>query len=1077
MRPRSCLAAAFWLILTCGQPLAAQSPITQVSVGASHVLALREDGSVLSWGANQFGQLGDGTRVNRTGAVLVPGLTDVLAVSAGSTSVAVRRDGSVWQWGRPSADPSLIDNAPVQIEGLNGIVAVETGDLGSIALGADGAVWTWPHFGTPEAKPSLAGVVKINLFARIALALASDGTVWRFGNGQGGFDGPALIIDGLTDVADIAAGTNHFLARTRDGSVWTWTSPDFGATMSVPVPVPDLGDVSALSAGDDFSAALRSDGTVLTWGDNLFGRLGAGLPPGDYGDSARYPPAPVVGLTGVSSLDLGRYQGIAVLPGGSVRVWGSGAFGHFGDGTTASRTLPVRVGGLHGITRLAAGPTFALALGDDRRVWSWGVNRSGEVGDGTTTPRLAPAPVSSLMGIADIAAAAASSLAVTTSGDLYGWGENSFGQLGGGASSVASVLIPSASTALPALSQAKIGYWHGLGLDRDGAVWTWGYNRWGQLGNGTTIDTATPAPVAGLASVTAIAASPAGSAALRSDGSLWTWGRDPSGGPDLTVPTMVAGLTNVVAMASSGSHILALKDDGSLWAWGDNTYGQLGNGHTGASPVPSPVIGLARPVLGISAGEGHSLAVREDGTVWAWGFGEYGALGNGGSDNRPQPTLVPGLAGAVAVEAGPNFSFAQMEDGTVWAWGDDSTGQLGQNESYVENTPIPGGKYLTQTAIKMLTPAAGAPGKPYLVSFSVTSWAGDPTGNVTINDGAHSCLATVQAGACEPIAPSTPHPIVTAHYEGDSRFASSYDLAPYPTEAAGLPGASKPGFYREGLWSLDVNADGVFETGTDRSFFLGFPGAQPVRGDWDGDGRTDVGVFAAGYWFLDYDGDGHWDGGTNDKQFAFGWAGVTPVVGDWNGDGRDSVGVHSNGFWFLDYDGDALWDGGTTDKVFGFGGWDGVEIQIGDWNGDGRDKLGLYANGFWFLDYDGDYVWDGGTVDKIFPFGWAGAKPLVGNWNGDGRDAVAVYANGFWFFDYDGDSLWNPSGADRTFGLGWPGAQVVVGDWNGDGHDKAGVFGAGNWFLDYDGSGTWNPLIDVVTAWGRLGDIPFPGVW
>jgi hypothetical protein len=302
---------------------------------------------------------------------------------------------------------------------------------------------------------------------------------------------------------------------------------------------------------------------------------------------------------------------------------------------------------------------------------------------------------------------------------------------------------------------------------------------------------------------------------------------------------------------------------------------------------------------------------------------------------------------------------------------------------------------------------------------------------------------------------------------------------------AGISARVKPGVYRNGRWLLDTNGNGTFEPGMDFDFILGWPGATPVTGDWNGDGRKKTGVFAAGFWFLDYDGDGVFNpesSGGPDKQFPFGWDGVTPVVGDWNGDGRDSVGVHANGFWFIDYDGDRLWhpeSSGGPDKIFGFGGWPGVELVLGDWNGDGRTKLGLYSQGFWFLDYDGNYAWDGGVADKVFGFGWTGAKPMVGDWNGDGRDSVAVYSGGFWFFDYDGDTQWNPApgGQDRIFGLGWTGAIPVVGDWNGDGRVSAGVFSAGTWFLDFDASGAWNPLIAKAISWGELGDTPFAGRW
>jgi uncharacterized protein YkwD len=284
------------------------------------------------------------------------------------------------------------------------------------------------------------------------------------------------------------------------------------------------------------------------------------------------------------------------------------------------------------------------------------------------------------------------------------------------------------------------------------------------------------------------------------------------------------------------------------------------------------------------------------------------------------------------------------------------------------------------------------------------------------------------------------------------------------------------GVYSGGRWILDRDGDGSFTGGVDRDFFLGFAGATPVRGDWNGDGVEDVGVYASGYWFLDYDGNGAWDGGVLDKLFAFGWAGAMPIVGDWNGDGRDSAGVYANGFWFLDYNGDRSWDGGVGDKLFGLG-WPGVEPLIGDWNGDGRDKIGVFAHGFWFLDYDGSYSWDGGVADRVFAFGWSGVKPVVGDWNGDGRDSAGVYLNGAWFLDYDGNGQWNPVTGDRSLGLGGPEWAPLAGDWNGDGRESVGVFWNGYWLLDFDASGDWNGLLDRAFSWGPSGSVPFAGSW
>jgi len=317
---------------------------------------------------------------------------------------------------------------------------------------------------------------------------------------------------------------------------------------------------------------------------------------------------------------------------------------------------------------------------------------------------------------------------------------------------------------------------------------------------------------------------------------------------------------------------------------------------------------------------------------------------------------------------------------------------------------------------------------------------------------------------------------VTANTTGAPRSAS-ITLDNRQLTITQLAEPFKVGTFNSGTWALDRNGNGVLDSG--ESFFLGFPGATAVLGDWNGDGRTKAGVYSNGYWYLDYNGDGVWDGGNVgvDKLVAWGWAGATPVVGDWNGDGKTKIGVYCNGVWFLDYDGNYQWDGGQVgvDKEVGWG-WAGVTPVVGDWNGDGKTKIGVYSNGFWFLDYDGNYVWDGGNVgvDKAVGWGWAGVTPIVGDWNGDGKTKIGVYAGGYWYIDYDGTYLYDPT--KDIWQLGWAGTTPVMGDWNGDGRTKAGAFIDGYWYLDYTGVGVFDSS-GRIYAFGQASDTPVVGQW
>ncbi|WP_276358152.1 Ig-like domain-containing protein, partial [Cohnella caldifontis] len=226
-------------------------------------------------------------------------------------------------------------------------------------------------------------------------------------------------------------------------------------------------------------------------------------------------------------------------------------------------------------------------------------------------------------------------------------------------------------------------------------MWSWGSNEFGKLGDGTTTDSIIPVQAAGLKEVISIAAGYLHSAALENDGTVWTWGyieanqdRDEAYPLISSTPVRAYTLTDVNAIASGSYHLLALKNDGSVWTWGWNAYGQLGDGdRTAGRGTPYRVQGLSG-VTAVEAGEHHSLALKNDGTVWAWGGNGYGQLGDGTTEVRLAPVQVSGLNGVIAIACGAYHSIALKNDGTVWAWGRNDAGQLGDGTSSDRPTPV-----------------------------------------------------------------------------------------------------------------------------------------------------------------------------------------------------------------------------------------------------------------------------------------------------------------------------------------------------------------------------------------------------
>jgi hypothetical protein len=277
---------------------------------------------------------------------------------------------------------------------------------------------------------------------------------------------------------------------------------------------------------------------------------------------------------------------------------------------------------------------------------------------------------------------------------------------------------------LTGVKAVAAGYQHTVAVKNDGTVWAWGRNEEGQLGDNTTTDRSTPVQVLGpggvgfLTGVKAVTAGWYFTAALKEDGTVWAWGKNFKGvlGDDTTTdrltPVQVLGpdgvgfLTGVKAVDAGSHHMAALKEDGTVWAWGSNSDGCLGDGSLVARWTPIQVLdpggeGFLSGVKAVTAGSYYTMALKEDGTVLAWGTNDNGQLG----DNTdalsaiPVQVLGPGgagfLTGVMAVSAGFYHSMALKNDGTVWAWGKNEDGQLGDNTTTDRWTPVqvlgPGG--------------------------------------------------------------------------------------------------------------------------------------------------------------------------------------------------------------------------------------------------------------------------------------------------------------------------------------------------------------------------------------------------
>lgn len=361
---------------------------------------------------------------------------------------------------------------------------------------------------------------------------------------------------------------------------------------------------------------------------------------------------PAVAAPAPPTVAAGTSHSCARLSGGGLKCWGDNGFGQLGDGTTVQHLTPVSVSGLSsGVAGVVAGDAHTCALTSAGGAKCWGDNSFGQLGNGTTTQLTTPGNVSGLAsGVANIAAGADHSCAITTAGAVRCWGYNGDGELGNG-TTTDNPTPGTVSGLTSGVAAVAAGAYHTCAATTAGAAKCWGYNAYGELGNGTTTASLTPASVSGLSSgVAALAAGSYHTCALTA-GAVKCWGFNGYGElgdgttTDRLSPVAVSGLTSGVAAISAGAlYTCALTTSGAVKCWGYNNYGQLGDGSTSSRSTPTPVVGLSGGVVALAAGYDHTCALTSAGGAKCWGYNSDGELGNGTTAHSSIPVDVTGTS-------------------------------------------------------------------------------------------------------------------------------------------------------------------------------------------------------------------------------------------------------------------------------------------------------------------------------------------------------------------------------------------------------------------------------------------------
>jgi alpha-tubulin suppressor-like RCC1 family protein len=340
----------------------------------------------------------------------------------------------------------------------------------------------------------------------------------------------------------------------------------------------------------------------------------------------------------------------------SAWAWGSGSFGRLGDTTTSNRSSPVSVvGGFTDWVQISGGQHTA-AIRANGTAWAWGRNDLGQLGNGTTSLAVA-SPNSVVGGFTDwvqISAGGFHTAAIRANGTAWAWGRNDWGQLGNGTTSSRSSPV-SVVGGFTDWVQISAGWQHTAAIRANGTAWAWGLGSFGRLGDGTTTNKSSPVSVVGgftdWVQISCYGAAVIGghTAAIRANGTAWAWGFNGNGElgngtiSSYSSPvSVVGGFTDWVQIAAGGFHTVAIRANGTAWAWGANSSGRLGDGTTTNKSSPVSVVGGFTDWVQIAAGRAWTVAIRANGTAWAWGYNGSGQLGDGTTSSRLSPVSVVG---------------------------------------------------------------------------------------------------------------------------------------------------------------------------------------------------------------------------------------------------------------------------------------------------------------------------------------------------------------------------------------------------------------------------------------------------
>ena len=358
---------------------------------------------------------------------------------------------------------------------------------------------------------------------------------------------------------------------------------------------------------------------------------------------------------------------------------------------------------------LSVGGNHVTTIKPNGTLWGWGYAEYGQLGN-TSWYEPLPIQLGTSNDWAKVTNGVGNTFVIKNNGTLWGTGNNEYGCLGVGSTAI---LFTSFQQITTATNWAKIApsYFFTIALKTDGTIWGWGQNDFFQVIGGTVANQLNPVQIGTDTDwVDVETTSSRTSFALKSNGTVWGWGANTglllgiSSISSFSTPTQLNSATDWAKLAAGGaSHILALKTNGTLWVWGNGSYGQLGNNTTNSTSIPLQI--GSDTWIHISSGTQTCFGIKSNGTLWSWGRNNYGQLGQGSTTDLLVPTQIGTDTNWATVDTKNfNFTVATKTDGSVWAWGDNYFGEFGNGTTTASSVPV-----LISSICVLDTPEIAAP--------------------------------------------------------------------------------------------------------------------------------------------------------------------------------------------------------------------------------------------------------------------------------------------------------------------------------------------------------------------------------